>query len=564
LFQNIWAQINQGRIWFSHNWGIGTNDDFSMSFVGDDEQAKIGSAVISSNRTRLYVSRSTGGRGAIYLGATYYNSFEVDGWEYTVTKEEDSPKIDAMESFYAVLRYGSHETSDLLRHSSLTITHEELKTRHIFAPIKTITVETAANLPILASKSGYVFTKARGLGTKYDISYYRLNVGNPIFTEFLEEESTHAYGNTNVSLEDQDALRRTLQHFGATADDFSEEILLERVYSIKESYGEAPTLTPGVASYFEEVVSGAKTTLEALRLLEQELGTYTYTTAPGKIPDGEDFLEYFLLESKQGYCTYFASAFVLLARHIGLPARFVQGFCVPNVASDNGMYEVTSRMAHAWPEVYFEGVGWIAFEPTPGFYVYRNQRWEVLIQEEKVDLGQPIAPLPIATEPEEPSDETSEEAVEEEPQDVRVPIERILLLFLGLVLTAVLIYSFDVIVSRRRYRRYNLSQKILYQTERILRLLECFGQSPKPSDTIHEICAWLEQSTLPKETIDFLKVYESIRYGNQAENEQDLEKATLAVTLLLHELKLQHRMSYYRFVLLHTSSRNYVLQKGKE
>lgn len=58
-----------------------------------------------------------------------------------------------------------------------------------------------------------------------------------------------------------------------------------------------------------------------------------YNKNPGVLPDqvadGKSFLDFFLLESQKGYCTYYATAFVLLARAEGFPARYVQGFCVP-------------------------------------------------------------------------------------------------------------------------------------------------------------------------------------------------------------------------------------------
>jgi len=64
---------------------------------------------------------------------------------------------------------------------------------------------------------------------------------------------------------------------------------------------------------------------------------------------------------------------VILARSIGLPARYVEGFVLP-VRSKDGVYEVTNKQAHAWPEIYFEGFGWVSFEPTP---VYQQNSFTV-------------------------------------------------------------------------------------------------------------------------------------------------------------------------------------------
>lgn len=89
---------------------------------------------------------------------------------------------------------------------------------------------------------------------------------------------------------------------------------------------------------------------------------YNYTLNGGYPAQGEDFVSWFLLEGKEGYCSYFASSMAVLCRIAGLPARYVEGYSVP--ASSGGATIVTGENAHAWVEVYFNGLGWIAFDPT--------------------------------------------------------------------------------------------------------------------------------------------------------------------------------------------------------
>ncbi|HHU09506.1 MAG TPA: transglutaminase domain-containing protein, partial [Intrasporangiaceae bacterium] len=72
----------------------------------------------------------------------------------------------------------------------------------------------------------------------------------------------------------------------------------------------------------------------------------------------------FFLETKQGYCTQFATAMIMMARAEGIPARFAVGF-LPGAAARGGDRQVVAADAHAWPELYFDGVGWLRFEPTP-------------------------------------------------------------------------------------------------------------------------------------------------------------------------------------------------------
>ena len=79
----------------------------------------------------------------------------------------------------------------------------------------------------------------------------------------------------------------------------------------------------------------------------------------------EQALENFLFRTRRGYCEQFAGAYAVLARAVGLPTRVAVGF-TPGELGGDGEYHVRGLNAHAWPEVYLEGSGWVAFEPTPG------------------------------------------------------------------------------------------------------------------------------------------------------------------------------------------------------
>lgn len=83
------------------------------------------------------------------------------------------------------------------------------------------------------------------------------------------------------------------------------------------------------------------------------------------IPEGEDYVTYFLTESRRGYCMHFASAAVLMLRWIGVPARYVAGYVADVPAS--GHVRVPDSAAHAWVEVYIEGYGWEPVEVTPAY-----------------------------------------------------------------------------------------------------------------------------------------------------------------------------------------------------
>ena len=90
-----------------------------------------------------------------------------------------------------------------------------------------------------------------------------------------------------------------------------------------------------------------------------------YNLDAAETPSERDPVEYSLFDLKQGYCTAFASAMVVMARTVGLPARYVQGYMTGDrERQPDGGYIVTDADYHAWAELYFDNVGWVVFDPT--------------------------------------------------------------------------------------------------------------------------------------------------------------------------------------------------------
>ena len=94
---------------------------------------------------------------------------------------------------------------------------------------------------------------------------------------------------------------------------------------------------------------------------------------PEPRPQGESFLAHFL-QTRSGYSIHFATLAVLLLRQAGVPARYVEGYFLPHWETDiyrqvnNIIFELSDDYAHAWAEIYVDGVGWLPVEFTPGFF----------------------------------------------------------------------------------------------------------------------------------------------------------------------------------------------------
>ncbi len=110
--------------------------------------------------------------------------------------------------------------------------------------------------------------------------------------------------------------------------------------------------------------AGAKTPFEEALALQDYFtgGAFTYTLDAPTVTDAQQ-LTAFLTRTYKGYCQQFAFAMAVLARLLGIPSRVAYGFT--GGTSVNGVYVVTTHDAHAWPELYFQGFGWLRFEPTP-------------------------------------------------------------------------------------------------------------------------------------------------------------------------------------------------------
>ena len=114
----------------------------------------------------------------------------------------------------------------------------------------------------------------------------------------------------------------------------------------------------------ERITEGAVSDYDRARLLQDYFqGDFTYDINVALEHD-IDSTEAFL-EIRKGYCEQFANAFAVMARSIGLPTRLAVGFTWGDWSASREEYIVRGEHAHAWPEVYFDGTGWIRFEPTP-------------------------------------------------------------------------------------------------------------------------------------------------------------------------------------------------------
>jgi protein-glutamine gamma-glutamyltransferase len=133
-------------------------------------------------------------------------------------------------------------------------------------------------------------------------------------------------------------------------------------------YLQLPQLPERVIELAEEITpEGEGPYARALAIEDFLKGEYEYSLDVGPLPSGADAVDYFLFEESRGYCEHFATAHAVLCRLAGIPSRVVTGYSTGDYNPFTGLYEVNLTDAHAWVEIYQEGIGWITCEPTPGF-----------------------------------------------------------------------------------------------------------------------------------------------------------------------------------------------------
>jgi hypothetical protein len=136
---------------------------------------------------------------------------------------------------------------------------------------------------------------------------------------------------------------------------------------IEQTYLALPDSLPqSVLDLGRDLTATAPTPYDRAAAIEAYLRTISYTLDVPAPPPTRDVVAYFLFYLQKGYCDYYASAMVVLARAAGVPARLVVGYASGRYDVNSNQYIVAEADAHSWAEVYFPNLGWVEFEPTSG------------------------------------------------------------------------------------------------------------------------------------------------------------------------------------------------------
>ena len=271
----------------------------------------------------------------------------------------------------------------------------------------------------------------------------------------------------------------------------------------------AQDLTEGLSSDYEKVVA----VRDALREL------FPYTLVMPRLPENSDFVDWFLFEQQSGYCTSYATAMTVLLRTLDIPARYVEGYVLPEKAEDEEFYRVTNRYAHAWTEVFLEGFGWLSFEPTPGFAGTTD-----FLAQNAVDMSEYIGSDSMPDLEElmrmygENRDLESEGSVFTDSEATATPMDlKTLLLFAlaGLALAILLTDLVSRITEAVRFGRTPPRRQVVYRYLRMLDWLKLAGIALDPGETLPEFAARVDNEYyFPESSFKQLSaLFSRVRYG---------------------------------------------------
>lgn len=262
-------------------------------------------------------------------------------------------------------------------------------------------------------------------------------------------------------------------------------------------YLQLPRSVPSsVLSIAVRQTAGARTPYEQALMLQNWLRGPSFRYSLDVPPDdSQDALVNFLTKSKTGFCQQFAGSYAVLARELGLPARVAVGF-TEGERSPDGLWHVRDEHAHAWPEVYFPGSGWISFEPTPGRGSPDPQQQAITGVQGPPPPTTPAAPAPTTTAapagasptttPGSPKDRSLD-------QNTKIPVRHhssnpLLVLLAGLILIPVvwailLGVAGALVAARRRARADSVRGVVALAWSDAREALTRQQTPPRPSET---------------------------------------------------------------------------------
>lgn len=306
---------------------------------------------------------------------------------------------------------------------------------------------------------------------------------------------------------------------------------------VTERYLQLPRRLPGrVRERAREIADSTATPYDATAAIEQYLRTFPVDYNVPAAPRGQDNVDYFLFDAQRGYFDYHASAMAVLLRTLGIPARVATGYVIDPAQrqGESDQFNLTQQQAFSWPEVYFPGIGWVEFNPTPSEpLIDRPETSAAAVrrtgQLPSADLGiQPTGPAAAPS--------TGSEGV--------TPRTWLMLGFVGVAATALLLGVGAKFAWDFGLRGLPLPVQLW---EKSLRLATLADRPPRRDETPREFADRIRRDVPGLDGItDIATAYERVRFGQRLPSSEETVRinaawASARTRLLAHALRRRPR-----------------------
>lgn len=419
-----------------------------------------GGGLWGNSREELYVY-SDDVRGRLYLTGTEYATLEDNRWRKST---EAPPPFGAWYALYINALYQNDVTAEeaacFSKICAADITYGYLKTEDVIHPQKPLRPNSALLGDMTEQTGAFTFRKREGKGYQYRMEFMDFDYASPYLDRVLRESGDHA--GQWASYDELDAYSREL--YGIRLPDiFSREAFGKwnaRLQEPEEEMLSTEGMTDRMRDLALRITRGCDSDYEKCLATEAYLRQYTYSAA-ADLREYENFTDAFLFERQEGYCFHFASAMVMLLRANGIPARMAEGY---RVGYGSGRTENSFRIrgddAHAWPEAWIAGYGWVGFEPTAGVYTASSYAWNLRVKEEPEETSRDRTMPPVVRMAETMPGPLSEAETEKEDEEQRLRRTLLWLLPAVLPVSVLCLFLSGLAVKRLRYRRKRGREKL--------------------------------------------------------------------------------------------------------
>lgn len=487
--ENLRSANGQGR-----KSGEATLFDFSITGYQEDN-SRLGGPVRLSDKKIMTVQTDSGN----YLRGNVKHTYTGYSWE-SIT--EPSKKYELRQDFSNL---SLKEKRYYYNQTYITITNHAFASITLFSPYKATEVSFKGNHKLIVNRDDTLIFP-NGI---FDGESYTVQVQKPLPYKIL--------------------LSLGLEQNKESIDDL--EIYLQIP---------ADKITERTKTLVEEIVKNKNSDFQKAVAIENYLrNNYRYNLDVNGVPDNKDFIDYFLFDIQEGYCTYYATSMSIMLRLAGIPSRYIEGYLAQD-QEEPGIYVVRHKDAHAWVEAFIEPVGWMSFEPTPA-YPIQHELDDYIVNEtnEKIYLGESNWNRERSRiDFEDDIDEGGYNGIDDEKssnyynpnKSMSIKLPKIVLDMLVTILISIIPIRFLIGLSMHKYeetkaKKLSNNKRIIYLYKRIIKIMEFLGCPQQYGETHYEYAnrvAYKFYIHNEKGIKEITEIFVKSKYGNLTTSDDDV------------------------------------------